>query len=410
MTPVRGPEPAVSAGEDPRHYARLLAAVYDATMAGEKAPARPREVVGDSWRRVRERGVDPDCGAASATVDGPTLEAHRRSSGLDVVVDRLTAGVETLLDDGETVAIIADRDGTILWREGAPVAIGRADGLGFVPGANWAEDAVGTNAIGTALVTRRAVQIFSAEHYVRSHHQWTCAGAPIRDPATGRVIGVLDVSGPARTAHPATVALVDAVSRLAESELREQHRRRLDRLRRVAAPLLAGRAGPVAALDTDGWVAAVDAMSPADRIPLPEGVRAGRHRLPVWGLCEVDPLPGGGLVRPVPHGIDDPASATTVHLDLRSSTATVRIGTTHGQWVHHPSPRHADVLCLLARHRDGLSAADLAAHLFADRSRVVTVRAEMSRLRRMFGGVLEARPYRFADDVDVTLAVDQNSS
>ncbi|WP_373279593.1 hypothetical protein [Gordonia rhizosphera] len=33
-----GPEPAVSAGDDPRHYAQLLSAVYDAAMAGGKCP------------------------------------------------------------------------------------------------------------------------------------------------------------------------------------------------------------------------------------------------------------------------------------------------------------------------------------------------------------------------------------
>lgn len=33
----------------------------------------------------------------------------------------------------------------------------------------------------------------------------------------------------------------------------------------------------------------------------------------------------------------------------------------------------------------------------------MTVRAEMSRLRRHFGGILAHRPYRFADGVDVSV-------
>ena len=117
--------------------------------------------------------------------------------------------------------------------------LGNADRLGFVEGAHWGESAVGTNAIGTALASHRAVQVFSAEHFLRSHHAWTCAGAPIKDPRTGQVIGVVDVSGPAATVHPTTIALVDLVARLAESQLREVHDRTLNRLRTVAAPILA---------------------------------------------------------------------------------------------------------------------------------------------------------------------------
>jgi hypothetical protein len=41
---------------------------------------------------------------------------------------------------------------------------------------------------------------------------------------------------------------------------------------------------------------------------------------------------------------------------------------------------------VLACHRDGRSASELALELFGDAARTVTVRAEMSRLRRHFGG------------------------
>ena len=56
------PEPAVAAGDDPRQFAEVLSAVYDAAMAGERLPARPREVISDSWDRVASAGVDPDRG------------------------------------------------------------------------------------------------------------------------------------------------------------------------------------------------------------------------------------------------------------------------------------------------------------------------------------------------------------
>ena len=67
------------------------------------------------------------------------------------------------------------------------------------------------------------------------------------------------------------------------------------------------------------------------------------------------------------------------------------------------SPRHAELLYVLAVHRDGRSAAQLAQDVFGDPTRTVTVRAEMSRLRRHLAQVLAHRPYRFTEEVEVEL-------
>src|SRR6185437_12482733 len=281
------PEPAVAVGEDPRRYARLMSEVYDATMAGDRAPARPRKVIEDSWHRLMARGIDPDA-LPAPEVEDATLDMLRLSSGLMAVLDEISRGLESLL---------ADAQGRVLWRSGSRSVLGKADRLGFVEGAHWGENAVGTNAIGTALMSNGAVQVFSAEHYARSHHSWTCAGAPIKDPRTGHVIGVVDVSGPAATVHPTTVALVDAVARLAEAHLRQEHDHTLNRLRTVAAPILARIASPALAVDPQGWVAAVDSLPPHNRIPLPREMTPGRLWFPTLGACDVEPLPGGWLVR-----------------------------------------------------------------------------------------------------------------
>jgi hypothetical protein len=61
------------------------------------------------------------------------------------------------------------------------------------------------------------------------------------------------------------------------------------------------------------------------------------------------------------------------------------------------------LLYLLALHREGRTAAALAADLFGDPARTVTVRAEMSRVRRYLGAFLEHRPYRFRESAEVEL-------
>lgn len=396
------PEPAVAVGEDPRSYARLMSAVYDATMAGHRAPARPRTVIGDSWQRLMASGIDPDT-HAPPVVETAAVDMLRRASGLVDVLDEVSRGLESLVAEGDNILVVADARGRVLWRSGSPAVLANADRLGFVEGAHWGEGAVGTNAIGTALVSNRAVQVFSAEHFLRSHHSWTCAGAPIKDPRTGQVIGVVDVSGPAPTVHPTTVALVDAVARLAESHLREQHDRTLNRLRTVAAPILARIGRPALAVDTDGWVAAVDSLPLHNRILLPEDVAPGRSWIPALGLCEVELLPGGWLVRPAAGDDDVPAVARVV-LDLSDpASASLRMHGQVGSWSHDITLRHAEILLVLATFRAGRSAPELAADLYGDSSRVVTVRAEMSRLRKQLPGLVTGRPYRFPDGTVVEL-------
>ena len=228
--------------------------------------------------------------------------------------------------------------------------LNNADRLGFVEGAHWGESAVGTNAIGTALVSHRAVQVFSAEHFLRSHHPWTCAGAPIRDPRTGQVIGVVDVSGPAATVHPTTVALVDSVARLAESHLREAARPHPEPAAGGRRPILARIGRPALAVDPDGWVAAVDSLPLHNRILLPGEIAPGRAWMPaagdVRGRTAARRL--AGAARPT---TTTAPGISRVTLDLRDAGApSLEMVGQFGCWRHDISPRHAEILLVLATH------------------------------------------------------------
>ncbi|MGW2114631.1 GAF domain-containing protein [Streptomyces zhihengii] len=387
---------------------RLLKGVRDAALAGRRPPVGPRADIDESWQRALRGGVHPDRDRRAGVLPLEEIERRRMASPLLEVLPVLRDGLVSIAEAAQHIMVIADTDGRLLWREGSAPVLRKGDAFGFVPGADWSEALVGTNGVGTPLISRRPVQVHSAEHFVSTHHTWTCAGAPVTDPRDGRLIGVVDISGPLSTMHPATLALVTSVTRLAEAELRDRHRDALDRLRSVASPLLSRLGGRALAVDERGWTAAVSGMPPPGRLALPKSVRAGRQWLPSLGTCTLEPLPGGWLVR-VDDG--DPAQAGTgrVVLDLsRAHRPSVRISGGAGSWSHELSPRHAELLYLLARHRDGRSAAQLAEDIFADRTRTVTVRAEMSRLRRHFAQVLAHRPYRFAEEVEVELLVPED--
>ncbi|WP_078901143.1 GAF domain-containing protein [Actinacidiphila yeochonensis] len=387
-------------GTPERASGRQPASTRDAALGGAEPRRAPREVIGASWRRALGHGVDPDSGRRAIPLATEEIEQRRTRSPLAQVLPVLRDGLLAAVEATSHIMVVTDADGRVLWRDGSAAVRRSADRLGFTEGASWAEEVVGTNAIGTVLVTRSPLQVHSAEHFVRTHHGWSCAAAPLHDPRDGRLLGVVDVSGPAAVAHPATLSLVSAVARVAEGELRMRHWEAVDRLRSLAAPLLARVPGQALAVDRDGWTAAVTGMAPPGRVALPVGVRAGRVWLPSLGLCDLEPLPGGWLVRV---GGEQPRTSRVV-LDLTGPRAwTVAVSGEAGGWVHRLSPRHAELLYVLAADRRGRSAAQLAADLFGDEGRAVTVRAEVSRLRRTLAAVLAHRPYRFVEEVEVEL-------
>ncbi|MFD8259343.1 GAF domain-containing protein [Streptomyces griseoluteus] len=386
-----------TAADAPR-TARMLAQVREATLAGRRAPMAPRPVIGQSWDRMLRDGVDPDRDVRAGLLTAEEVRRRREESPLEAVLPVLREGLLSVADVARHIMVVADADSRVLWREGSPAVLRRADGLGFEIGADWSEAVVGTNGVGTPAVVRRPVQVFAAEHFVRSHASWTCAGAPVTDPRDGRLIGVVDISGPLESMHPATLAWVESVARLAEARLRELHLDSLERLRSVAAPVLARLDGRALVVDQDGWSAAVTGMPYVRRVALPKSLTPGRRWLPGLGACAVEPLAGGWLLRV---SAETPGSAGRLVLDLsRPERRLLTVSDAGGTWTREPSQRHAELLYLLVSQRAGRSAAGLAEDVFGDPTRTVTVRAEMSRVRRYLGALLLHRPYRLREDAE----------
>lgn len=127
-------------------------------------------------------------------------------------------------------------------------------------------------------------------------------------------------------------------------------------------------------------------------------------------MCDVEALPDGWLVR-VSDDTEASPAPTRVTLDLRDGNdPSLEMTGQFGSWRRSISIRHAEILLVLATARQGRSAPELAGDLYGDRTRVVTVRAEMSRLRKQFVGMIEGRPYRFGDAVAVDVRYPRDMS
>ncbi|MET4168714.1 MULTISPECIES: GAF domain-containing protein [Gordonia] len=313
---------------------------YEDFLSGGNPPADAvRSIVRDSWARSLTRGVDPSEAAADgdrASVMSPAEFAAYRAAHPITAVRPLVQSlmVDAIADTGVVVAL-TDQAGRLLWIEGDTAARDRAGHINFVEGTVWSEEVVGTNAPGLALAVDRGVQVVGPEHFAGPVQEWSCAAAPVHDPLTGHVIGVIDVTGGREVAAPFALAAVRSVVAAVEREL---------------------RAG------------AVDLADPStfDPAPRPQGAA----HLTVLG-------DGSGRW----HRVADGPGARTL------------------------SRRHAEILVLLQAFPEGLNTEQLALKLAEDGLDPVTVRAEISRLRRDLGAdVVASRPYRLT--LDITSDVD----
>jgi hypothetical protein len=387
---------AIAPGTDLSQHARVLLRVHDAVIGGGSPPVRPRGVVARSWSRVLGLGLDPSWTGARPPLPFPEVERRRRVSPLSLVIDELRQVLGSVADASRFLLVVTDPDGVVLWREGSARVRLRADDLGFTEGARWTETTVGTNAIGTALAEAAPVQLFSAEHFEQAQHPWYCTAAPVHHPCTGELLGVVDVSGPALTLHPVIGALVETAVKLAESRLWRHHEQRLERLRESARGVLGTVRGPLLLVDDDGWVAHRSGIAARDRVEVPRPDRL--LAVPGLGLCTPERLGDGWLVRP-----RAAAEVLDAELDL-TGVPVLRLRSADEPWRTTLTRRHAEVLVLLSgAGRAGLTAAQLSTALFGDDEHRVTARAEVSRLRRVLGGLVSTNPYRLAPGVTLTV-------
>ncbi|CAD6552388.1 Acetoin catabolism regulatory protein [Paraburkholderia kirstenboschensis] len=118
----------------------------------------------------------------------------------------------------QSMIVLTDAEGLILHSIGDDDFLRRAEKVALRPGANWAEDRQGTNAIGMALAERSPTVVHGQQHYLAANRFLTCSSVPILDPY-GDLIGVLDVTGDHRSYHQHTMALAKMSVQMIENHL-----------------------------------------------------------------------------------------------------------------------------------------------------------------------------------------------
>ncbi|ABE35637.1 bacterial regulatory, Fis family protein [Paraburkholderia xenovorans LB400] len=162
--------------------------------------------------------------SASMRPDYDVLPAAELSLKLEqsrVLCAHATPVMETLHEqivNTHSMIVLTDAEGLVLHSIGDDDFLRRAEKVALRPGANWAEDRQGTNAIGTALAERCPTAVHGEQHYLAANRFLTCSSVPILDPY-GDLIGVLDVTGDYRSYHQHTMALAKMSVQMIENHL-----------------------------------------------------------------------------------------------------------------------------------------------------------------------------------------------
>ncbi|WCM55669.1 GAF domain-containing protein [Microbacterium sp. EF45047] len=320
----------------------LIERAHEELVAGNFEDSRLQQVrplVRASWERAWRSRVGAE-GLPPLDFTREALEEYRRghplAGAMDLIRNLLLPGSA---EDSGVIVAVGDHAGRLLWVEGDLRQRVLSGDMGFVEGANWSEASVGTAAPGTAIALGESVQIHQAEHYNRLVQPWSCTAAPVFDPETRRILGVIDVTGGSEAVTPQARMLVDATVRAVEAELLVARLRARAEAPGTTAPRAGGR----------------------------------RHQEPERAMLQV----------------------------LGRDRARLEVAASDAETVIELSARHAEILLMLAVHRQGVSAERLSELVYGEDASPDTLRPEMVRLRKVLERlspqlVPQSRPYRLA--------------
>jgi transcriptional regulator of acetoin/glycerol metabolism len=283
-----------------------------------------RSPIRDSWFRSAHLGVNP---VDLRTVPGREgLKESEIFRGISAVLQH-TADIFA----NEPVSIIfAAPSGEIVDRYCSDTQLRhRLESVFLAPGFAYGESDVGTNGIGTTIEGLKPTLVVGDEHFNEKLFAFACAGAPVRHPVSGALLGVIDVTCNAAIANPLLLATAKSTAAQIQDALTEYVGARELALLRDYMAACRRSTGPVLALNNEVVMMnrhAQALLAPDDRAALlahtadsvnevssrtviadlPSGTTARMHYRPtMYGDCRVGGVfrvqvgpDGRGAVRP----------------------------------------------------------------------------------------------------------------
>ncbi len=212
-----------------------------------------------SHLRCERMGIGKDRVYSKRILSGEEL-FHRLADRQDLIenAEPFINQLYSFVKGTDFFALLTDAEGCILTIIGDESILSEAFSYKMMPGAFMDEDSIGTNAMGTALVEQKPIQISGTEHYIEAYHRWTCSAAPIRD-TRGEIIGTMDLTGYSEQVHPHTLGMVVAAANAIEQILQvKEYNEALSMAKVYTDTIIDNISSGILTADVDGTIKTVN--------------------------------------------------------------------------------------------------------------------------------------------------------
>lgn len=169
-----------------------------------------KEIIHQSHKRSKEYGLTKEGVSVKRFLTETQVKRLLKENA--ELLEITSPIIETLYDflkGTGFIIVLTDKAGRIIETAGDTHTLDETSRQNLVPGAFMDEKSVGTNAVGTALSENSPIQVTASEHFMQFFQHVTCSACPIHD-SNGQIVGVLNLTGESKLAHPHTLGLVVA--------------------------------------------------------------------------------------------------------------------------------------------------------------------------------------------------------
>lgn len=225
---------------------------WDVLVSDQEISNTVRPIISSSWKRCLSANIDPLRKTANEPISGINLEENLEKNNFLLQVSLpYMKNLFKHFNDSFSLVMLADSNGMTLHGEASLETWKKVEKINFIPGTDWSETTVGTNAIGTAIIDNQPAQVFANEHFCQGWHHLICSAAPIRDPLTNQVLGVIDLTGEKNLVHAHDLITVINQAKKIENEIR-LHAQKQNII--LFEQILDVIGTPVIVFDNDGFV------------------------------------------------------------------------------------------------------------------------------------------------------------
>lgn len=191
-------------------------------MTEKKSLQDHRSIIEKSHQRSQKFGIDANIiFPRKVAVLDEFEEKLEKSNELIQIATPLLTELNSIIKGSGYFIILTDNEGCILKILGDNQITQAAERMRIIPGAYMSEKSIGTNAMGTALIEDKPIQVTATEHFISAFHSWTCSASTIHS-SENKIIGTINLTGDSFKVHQHTLGLVVATVKAIENEIRNR--------------------------------------------------------------------------------------------------------------------------------------------------------------------------------------------